>query len=95
MSTSKETPTLPIPHSITTTISLENFNKLDDDKGKGPSSIHGNGIKKGHIVTTYGSFLEVIQTFKNIAPIRDAVLADLDGSGQVCRSVSISRRQVV
>ncbi|KAJ3863624.1 CPSF A subunit region-domain-containing protein [Lentinula novae-zelandiae] len=82
LSTSKETPTLPIPHSITTTISLENFNKLDDDKGKGPSSIHGNGIKKGHIVTTYGSFLEVFQTFKNIAPIRDAVLADLDGSGQ-------------
>ncbi|KAJ3896557.1 CPSF A subunit region-domain-containing protein [Lentinula edodes] len=83
LSTAKETPTLPIPHSITTTISLENFNRLDDDKGKGPSSIlHGNGIKKGYIVTTYGSFLEVIQTFKNIAPIRDAVLADLDGSGQ-------------
>ncbi|KAJ3856320.1 CPSF A subunit region-domain-containing protein [Lentinula lateritia] len=85
LSTSKETPTLPIPRSITTTISLENFNKLDDDKGKAPSStstIHWNGIKKGCIVATYGSFLEVIQSFKNIAPIRDAVLADLDRSGQ-------------
>ncbi|KAJ4488025.1 CPSF A subunit region-domain-containing protein [Lentinula aciculospora] len=81
LSTSKDTPTLPIPGSVTTTISPESFNKLDDDKGKGPS-LHDNRIKKGRIVASLGSFLDVIQTFKNIAPIRDAVLADLDGSRQ-------------
>ncbi|KAJ3904528.1 CPSF A subunit region-domain-containing protein [Lentinula edodes] len=87
LSTAKESLTLPIPESVGTRISveefngLEEFNKLDDERGKGPSS-GGKGIKKGWIVATHGSFVEVIQTFKNIAPIRDAVLADLDGSGQ-------------
>lgn len=30
-----------------------------------------------------GSYIDVVDSFKNIAPIMDAVLADTDGSGQV------------
>ncbi|GAW02345.1 uv-damaged dna-binding [Lentinula edodes] len=91
LSTAKESLTLPIPESVGTRISVEEFNGLEDERGKGPSSGGSGGsggtdsrkgIKKGWIVATHGSFVEVIQTFKNIAPIRDAVLADLDGSGQ-------------
>ncbi|KAF8831356.1 hypothetical protein HHX47_DHR1000666 [Lentinula edodes] len=83
LSTAKESLTLPIPESVGTRISVEEFNKLDDDRGRGVGGTDSRkGIKKGWIVATHGSFIEVIQTFKNIAPIRDAVLADLDGSGQ-------------
>lgn len=46
----------------------------DDDKGN-PS--------KGSVIDTMGSFITVLDTFKNIAPIFDAVLVDTDGSGQV------------
>ncbi|KAJ3923618.1 CPSF A subunit region-domain-containing protein [Lentinula edodes] len=74
LSTAKESLTLPIPESVGTRISVED--------GSGGSGSGGKGIKKGWIVATHGSFIEVIQRFKNIAPIRDAVLADLDGSGQ-------------
>ena len=38
---------------------------------------------KGKIVRTRGSYVEVLETFSNIAPIVDAVLADADDSGQV------------
>ncbi|KAF9053599.1 hypothetical protein BDZ89DRAFT_1056185 [Hymenopellis radicata] len=35
---------------------------------------------KGRVVTSAGSFLEVVQTFKNLSPIKDAVLVDLPNS---------------
>lgn len=38
---------------------------------------------KGTIIGSEGSFINVLDTFKNIAPIVDAVLVDTDGSGQV------------
>ena len=38
---------------------------------------------KGKIVRTKGSYVEVLESFSNIAPIVDAVLADTDNSGQV------------
>ena len=30
-----------------------------------------------------GTFLEIVENYKNIAPITDAILGDFDGSGQV------------
>ncbi|KIK59844.1 hypothetical protein GYMLUDRAFT_74297 [Collybiopsis luxurians FD-317 M1] len=77
---STETPTLPISNTIKT-VSPESLNQLDD-KGKGPSLDDTDNTNKGCIIATKGSYLNAIQTFKNIAPIRDAVLADLDGSDQ-------------
>ena len=38
----------------------------------------------GCIVATKGSFLTVLETHKNIAPIIDAVLVNIDNIGQVC-----------
>ncbi|KAJ3733076.1 CPSF A subunit region-domain-containing protein [Lentinula guzmanii] len=71
---SSSSPTLPIPRSVLTTVSAERLNRLEDERGFS---------KKGRVVNTHGSFIQVVQTLvKNVAPIRDAVLADLDGSGQ-------------
>lgn len=39
--------------------------------------------EKGIIVMSQGSYLSVLDSWKNIAPIMDAALVDLDGSGQV------------
>jgi hypothetical protein len=39
---------------------------------------------KGSVIKSSGSFINVLHTFKNIAPIMDAALADIDGSGEVC-----------
>jgi DNA damage-binding protein 1 len=40
--------------------------------------------KNGYILGTRGSYLSVLDTQKNIAPIMDAVLVDIEGTGQVC-----------
>ena len=40
--------------------------------------------KNGHILDARGSYLSVLDTQKNIAPIMDAVLVDIEGTGQVC-----------
>ena len=41
---------------------------------------------KGRIVEPFGSFVKVLESFKNIAPIMDAIVVDTDGSGQVIAS---------
>ncbi|KAI0061660.1 hypothetical protein BV25DRAFT_1857049 [Artomyces pyxidatus] len=68
-------PTLPIPSNIQT------IPQSSVIKGKGKAE---DDITEptGGIVATKGKFLEVVDMFKNIAPILDAVLADTDGSGQ-------------
>lgn len=38
--------------------------------------------ESGNVVATKGSYLNVLEQFKNIAPIADACLVDIDG-GQV------------
>lgn len=76
-----ETLTLPIPTTIVST-STKTLDQTDG-KGKGPST----DVAKGCVVATKGSYIDVLQTFKNIAPISDAVLVDLDGSGQVRISI--------
>jgi len=51
--------------------------------GKGKGIAEDLGGTHGHIVDTKGNFVTVLQTFKNLAPIVDAVLVDSDGTGQV------------
>ena len=62
-------------------------------KGKGRASDYedSNVIRdpaKGCVVKSLGSFVSVLQTFKNIAPIMDGIVVDMDGSGEVCASDS-------
>jgi DNA damage-binding protein 1 len=40
------------------------------------------GTSNGQVIESTGTYVTVLQTFKNIAPIADAVLADLNGNGQ-------------
>lgn len=78
------TPTLPIPPGIATA-PLSSFAKgkaraedtdMDDDDDDDKRA-------RGQIIKTEGSYVEVLETFQNIAPISDAALVDTDGSGQV------------
>jgi hypothetical protein len=63
-------------------------------KGKGRATLQDDDMdvdgdvdcSKGRIVEPVGSFIKVLESFKNIAPIMDAVLVDTDGSGQVIAS---------
>jgi DNA damage-binding protein 1 len=84
-------PTLPIPseiHSVTST----SFDASVSRKGKGRAISPtfdmevddevGDSQKSGNIIATKGSYVTVLERFKNIAPIVDACLVDLDG-GQV------------
>lgn len=76
---SSEADTLPIPSSIKASppsaLSREHGgdNATDDDKDRA----------NGTVIRLKGSHVEVLESFRNIAPIVDATLADIDGSGQV------------
>ncbi|OCH88473.1 hypothetical protein OBBRIDRAFT_780096 [Obba rivulosa] len=80
--------TLPIPSGITTISPAF----LSPSKGKGRADDEDDiddvemtdvrDGRDGRVVATKGTFIEVLDTFQNIAPIIDAVLADLDDSGQ-------------
>ena len=37
----------------------------------------------GRVLASNGTYIEVLDTWQNVGPILDAVLADTDGSGQV------------
>ncbi|KAI0720554.1 CPSF A subunit region-domain-containing protein [Cerioporus squamosus] len=72
--------TLPIPKGITT---ISPAVLASSDKGKGRASGEDSPEdQSGRVVNAKGTFLEVLQTYDNIAPIMDAVLEDIDGSGQ-------------
>jgi DNA damage-binding protein 1 len=45
------------------------------------------------VIELSGSFVSVIHTFKNIAPIMDAALVDIDGTGEV-RFIFICRTTI-
>ncbi|KAF5391270.1 hypothetical protein D9757_001966 [Collybiopsis confluens] len=77
---STDSPTLPIPSNIRT-VSPEHLNHVDD-KGKGSLINDIDPTRNGHIISTKGSYLDVIETHQNIAPIRNAILANLDGNEQ-------------
>ncbi|TFK91964.1 hypothetical protein K466DRAFT_514387 [Polyporus arcularius HHB13444] len=72
--------TLPIPKGVAT---ISAATLASSDKGKGRAGEEDSPEdQSGRIVNTKGTFLEVLQTYDNIAPIMDAVLEDIDGSGQ-------------
>ena len=47
-----------------------------------PQVIGGN-FSKGRVVEAVGSFITVLDSYKNIAPIMDAILVDTDGTDDV------------
>ncbi|TFK70374.1 hypothetical protein BDN72DRAFT_542903 [Pluteus cervinus] len=80
------TPTLHVPSEIST-VHPDQLMKQADKKGKAPAidddvDMESGDPSKGSVLRTTGSFLNTITTFKNIAPILDATLVDIDGSGQ-------------
>ena len=56
---------------------------LDDDDDD-DDDLFSKDAAKGCVIQSSGSFINVLRTFKNIAPIMDAALVDIDGSGEVC-----------
>ncbi|KAH9942902.1 CPSF A subunit region-domain-containing protein [Amylocystis lapponica] len=74
--------TLPIPSGITT---VAPSSLMASNKGKERGDVEmceGRGLKDGKILSGKGTYVEVLESYQNIAPIMDAALADLDGSGQ-------------
>ena|ERR1700691_3585479 len=94
-----EVPTLPVPSDIST-ITPSQLTSLAT-KGKGRAvdmdvdegGMRGAGRKekegRGVIVLGKGSYLSVLETFKNLAPILDAVLVD-NGTAQVSLTLILS-----
>ena len=80
--------TLPIPNGITTinpaSLSGETRGSPSiDDDDVDMASVEDTSQGKGKIVALKGTHIEVLDRFRNLAPILDAVLADTDQSGQV------------
>lgn len=80
VTSSSKTPLL-IPQNVPS-ISTTELSKISS-KGKGRMLDTDLPDQRGYIVNSSGSYLQVLDTFKNIAPIRDAVLVDLPGTDQV------------
>lgn len=86
LSSSDESPTLPIPPEIKTVVAARLV----------PPSVKGKGREelseplRDCVLDVKGPYIRVIDTFKNVAPILDAVLVDTDNSGHVrfCDSLS-------
>ncbi len=56
---------------------------VTSSKGKQKSTGDELPKEKGKVIRTEGSYLELLSSFKNIAPILDAVLVDLYDGGHV------------
>lgn len=84
-----ESPTLPVPSDIKTISpsDLTLMSSASSSKEKWRSgearTVTPGKEEKGIVVLGQGNYLSVVDSWKNIAPIMDAVLVDLDGSGQV------------
>jgi DNA damage-binding protein 1 len=75
----QEFPTLPISPDIQV---IRESDMFSSTKGKG-REISDTNAKGGSLLALQGKHLTVLETFKNIAPIRDAITVDPDGSKQV------------
>ncbi|KAG6854676.1 hypothetical protein C0991_003324 [Blastosporella zonata] len=76
--------TVEIPPEIKT-ISAATLSGPSTSKGKARETDEDSLPRdptKGTVVQTKGSFINVLENFKNIAPIVDAILVDTDGSGE-------------
>ncbi|KAI0051144.1 hypothetical protein FA95DRAFT_1535299 [Auriscalpium vulgare] len=71
-------PTLPIRDNVLT---VEPNSLIINKKGKGKAALNVDP-SDGRVLATKGNFLEVIDVWKNLAPILDAAWADTDNSGQ-------------
>ncbi|KAL0569702.1 hypothetical protein V5O48_012262 [Marasmius crinis-equi] len=78
-------PTLEIPSTVKAVekslLEKDREPRIDEVDEEEEEEEH-DGYKKGRVIYNRGTYLTVLQTFKNIAPILDAVLADTDNSGQ-------------
>ncbi|KAJ6584701.1 CPSF A subunit region-domain-containing protein [Mycena capillaripes] len=77
LSSSQEIPTLPIPPEIETVPAA----RLAPPSAKGKGREKHSEQLRDCVLDVKGSYLRVIETFKNIAPILDATLVDTDNSG--------------
>lgn len=91
-SKAEDQPTLSIPFgiqthdrtAIATRVSKKGKQRADEEMDV--DSPDHDGLSEGCIITPDGSYVKVVQSFKNIGPIIDAVMVDVEGSGQVsCR----------
>ncbi|CCM01903.1 uncharacterized protein FIBRA_03974 [Fibroporia radiculosa] len=79
--TERDAETLPIPDHVKSISAVS----LPGGKGKERLDDSLEPSKKergGQVVLGKGKFVEVLDSYENIAPIMDAVMVDLDGSGQ-------------
>ncbi|KAJ7163276.1 mono-functional DNA-alkylating methyl methanesulfonate N-term-domain-containing protein [Mycena filopes] len=74
---SADEPTLPIPPEITTVPAA----RLAPPSAKGKGREEHSETLRDCVLDVKGSFLRVIETFKNVAPILDATLVDIEKSG--------------
>lgn len=87
--------TLPIPCNISTTAPASltedppSPSPQDDEDVDMSAADDRNSAKRGKIVRSKDTFIEVVEHFANIAPITDAVMADTDESGQVSSSLYV------
>ncbi|CAA7261433.1 unnamed protein product [Cyclocybe aegerita] len=86
----QESPLLVMPPE-TKTVSPGSLSNVPSKKGKEKAPTqddmevdddHADEYSKGRVVDPEGSFISVLESYKSIAPIMDAVLVDTDGSGQ-------------
>jgi hypothetical protein len=45
---------------------------------------------EGRVLALNGTFIEVLDTWQNVGPILDAIIADTDGSGQVILNLTLA-----
>ncbi|KAI0335819.1 hypothetical protein GY45DRAFT_705258 [Cubamyces sp. BRFM 1775] len=81
--------TLPIPKGVSTVPASALASGPSKGKGR-VDDADDVPVRDGRVVNTKGTFLEVLQTHDNIAPIMDAILADVDGSGQQPQVITCS-----
>ncbi|TFK48656.1 hypothetical protein OE88DRAFT_1663726 [Heliocybe sulcata] len=76
--------TLHIPSKIQTFTPSDLLTRygVEGKKGKGKAQEGQGGEAGGYVVRTTGGFVEELQRWDNVAPIMDAVVVDLEGSGQ-------------
>lgn len=67
-------PTLPVPTSIRT---------LKPKELAAAGKRRADDVAEGLIVNGDGGYLEELESFNNLAPIVDAVMVDIDSTGQV------------
>ena len=88
----QEVPSISIPQEIRT-CSSGSLSASSPRKGKEKDLLQNNDMdvddpiggnfSKGRVVEAMGSFITVLDSYKNIAPIMDAILVDTDGTDEV------------